>query len=88
METLIEMLVTVYNSLNYLTFSNFYAGITRNEIVSNSIIMLLAGYENSNNLLTFLSYNLATHKDCQDRLRREIQEAMASHNVSGSVISS
>jgi len=55
-------------------------GITRKEIVANSIIFIIAGFENSKMLLTFLCYNLATSPECQNRLRKEIQDGIAAHD--------
>uniref|UniRef100_A0A8W8NWF2 Thromboxane-A synthase n=1 Tax=Magallana gigas TaxID=29159 RepID=A0A8W8NWF2_MAGGI len=38
------------------------------EIVGNSILFLLVGYDNTSNALAFTAYNLATHPDCQEKL--------------------
>ena len=65
-----------------ISHTHIRAGLSRKEIVANSIIFVIAGFENSKMLLTFLCYNLAMHKDCQDRLRKEIQDGIAAHEVS------
>ena len=49
------------------------------EIVAQSIIFLLAGYETSSNTLSFLLYHLALNPDVQDKLRTEIKEAVESN---------
>ena len=49
------------------------------EIVAQSIIFLLAGYETSSNTLSFTLYYLALNPDVQDKLRTEIKEAMESN---------
>ncbi|KAL9967757.1 hypothetical protein ACROYT_G026049 [Oculina patagonica] len=57
-------------------------GVSRlsdDEIVHQSIIFLLAGYETSSNTLSFTVYYLALNPDVQDKLRTEIKEAMESN---------
>ena len=49
------------------------------EIVAQSIIFLLAGYETSSNTLSFILYHLALNPDVQDKLRTEIKEAVESN---------
>ncbi|XP_078377061.1 cytochrome P450 3A24-like [Oculina patagonica] len=46
------------------------------EIVAQSMVFLLAGYETSSNTLAFTLYHLAVNPDVQDKLRTEIKEAM------------
>ena len=46
------------------------------EIIAQSIVFLLAGYETSSNTLSFTLYHLAVNPDVQDKLRKEIIEAM------------
>lgn len=50
-------------------------GLTRVEVVGNAMLMIIAGYENTANTMTFLAYNLACHPDVQARLQKEIDEA-------------
>ena len=42
------------------------------EIIAQSIVFLLAGYETSSNTLSFTLYHLAVNPDVQDKLRKEI----------------
>jgi len=49
------------------------------EIVAQAILFLLAGYETSSNTLSFTLYYLAVNPDVQDKLRKEITEAMESN---------
>ena len=49
------------------------------EIVAQSMIFLLAGYETSSNTLAFTLYHLAVNPDVQDKLRTEIKEAIESN---------
>nr|XP_034315680.1 cytochrome P450 3A21-like isoform X1 [Crassostrea gigas] len=42
--------------------------LTMDEIVGNSILFLLVGYDTTSNALAFTAYNLATHPDCQEKL--------------------
>ena len=57
-------------------------GVSRlsdDEIVAQSIFFLLAGYETSSNTLSFTLYCLALNPDVQDKLRKEIKEAIESN---------
>ncbi|KAJ7375374.1 Thromboxane-A synthase [Desmophyllum pertusum] len=57
-------------------------GVSRladDEIVAQSVIFLLAGYETSSNTLAFTLYYLAVNPDVQDKLRTEIKEALESN---------
>uniref|UniRef100_A0A8W8NXU4 Uncharacterized protein n=1 Tax=Magallana gigas TaxID=29159 RepID=A0A8W8NXU4_MAGGI len=46
--------------------------LTMDEIVGNSILFLLVGYDTTSNALAFTAYNLATHPECQEKLIEEI----------------
>nr|DBA26469.1 TPA: hypothetical protein GDO54_010723 [Pyxicephalus adspersus] len=46
--------------------------LTDSEIMAQSIVFLLAGYETTSSTLSFLFYNLATHPDVQQKLQEEI----------------
>nr|CAB3235860.1 cytochrome P450 CYP3-like member 3 [Phallusia mammillata] len=51
-------------------------GMSRQEIVGNSLIMMLAGFETTGNAMMFLAFNLARHMDVQEKLYEEIQQAL------------
>ncbi|XP_076809898.1 cytochrome P450 3A31-like [Clavelina lepadiformis] len=51
-------------------------GLTKQEITANAILMLIAGFETTANALTYLTYNLATHKHVQEKLTEEIEETL------------
>ena len=46
--------------------------LTDDEIISVSLLFLLAGYETTSNLLSFTAYLLAMNPDKQDKLTQEI----------------
>ncbi|XP_072550855.1 thromboxane-A synthase isoform X2 [Salminus brasiliensis] len=53
--------------------------MTEDEIVGQAFLFLLAGYETSSNTLAFVSYLLAIHPDCQEKLQREVDDFYTRH---------
>lgn len=53
--------------------------MTEDEIVGQSFIFLLAGYETSSNTLAFACYLLALHPECQKKLQEEVDEFFSRH---------
>ncbi|XP_055350166.1 uncharacterized protein LOC129596817 [Paramacrobiotus metropolitanus] len=51
------------------------------ELVAQSVICFLAGYDTTASTLTFMTYCLATHPDIQERLRKEIRTVLADKDV-------
>ena len=58
--------------------------LTDEEIVTNSILFLLAGYETTANTLAYNSYLLALHSEIQEKLQTEIDGYFESKPVSQS----
>ena len=52
------------------------------EIVANSILFLLAGFETTANALSFVSYLLALNPEIQEKLQAKIDEYFESNPVS------
>ncbi|CAF1072972.1 unnamed protein product [Brachionus calyciflorus] len=50
------------------------------EIFSQSMMFLLAGYETTANTLSFIAYNLARHPEVQNKLIEEVEDVLANHN--------
>ncbi|XP_007950954.1 thromboxane-A synthase [Orycteropus afer afer] len=53
--------------------------LTMDEIVGQAFIFLIAGYEFVTNTLSFATYLLATHPDCQEKLLREVDRFFDEH---------
>ncbi|XP_069503688.1 cytochrome P450 3A24-like [Ambystoma mexicanum] len=49
-----------------------FKALTDEEIMAQSMVFILAGYETTSTALAFLAYNLATHPDVQKRMQEEI----------------
>ena len=54
------------------------AFILLQEMESQGVAFLLAGYETTSTAMAFMSYNLATHREVQEKLQREIDEHFSS----------
>lgn len=54
--------------------SEIEKGLTRTEIIGNAIIMIIAGYENTGNSMSFLAYNFAFYQEAQAKAQMEIDE--------------
>jgi thromboxane-A synthase len=52
---------------------------TVDEIVGQAFLFLIAGHEVITNTLSFITYLLATHPDCQERLLKEVDLFMGKH---------
>ncbi|CAH1276954.1 CYP3A4 [Branchiostoma lanceolatum] len=50
--------------------------LTKDDIVANSFLFFLAGYETTATAMAFTLYNLALHQDAQDKAREEINQVM------------
>ena len=46
--------------------------LTDMEVIAQSFVFLIAGYETSSNTLGLTSYHIATHPDVQEKLQQEI----------------
>ncbi|XP_056334414.1 thromboxane-A synthase [Danio aesculapii] len=55
--------------------------MTEDEIVGQSFIFLVAGYETSSNTLAFACYLLAVHPECQKKLQEEVDEFFSRHET-------
>nr|AAH59313.1 MGC68990 protein [Xenopus laevis] len=53
--------------------------LNEEEILGQAFIFLIAGYETTCSLLSFASYLLATHPECQKKLLREVDEFGREH---------
>jgi len=54
--------------------------LTEPQVVAQSVLFLIAGFETSSTLLTFLCYELAINQDIQTNLREEICVVLKRYN--------
>lgn len=50
-----------------------------NEMIAQSYVFFIAGFETSATTMTFALFELATHPEIQERVRKEINEVLAKH---------
>ncbi|MEE6477937.1 hypothetical protein FKM82_011677 [Ascaphus truei] len=55
--------------------------LNEEEILGQAFLFLFAGYETTSSLLSFATYLLATHPECQEKLLREVDEFTQRHGV-------
>ncbi|XP_061494816.1 thromboxane-A synthase isoform X2 [Rhineura floridana] len=55
--------------------------LSDDEIAGQAFLFLIAGYETTNSTLSFATYLLATHPQCQEKLLREVDEFFSKHGV-------
>ncbi|XP_077563592.1 cytochrome P450 3A24-like [Haemaphysalis longicornis] len=53
--------------------------LTEDEAMAQCILFFLAGLDTTSTTLTFATYLLAVHPDAQERLRREVDDCIATH---------
>ncbi|CAH1168644.1 unnamed protein product [Phyllotreta striolata] len=69
-EDLLQLLIDLNNS----------GTIASNDIIAETFNFFVAGYETSSTISTYLLYELAKHKDIQDKVRNEISRVLKNHN--------
>ncbi|XP_002730610.1 cytochrome P450 3A24-like [Saccoglossus kowalevskii] len=52
-------------------------GFTKDEMLAQSLLFFLAGYETTSTLMSFVSYSLATNPEVQNKLHSEIDDIMS-----------
>lgn len=55
--------------------------LTNKEILSQSVLFLLAGYETTATTLEFITYNLAMNPDVQEKLIHEVDAVLENHVI-------
>ena len=57
-------------------------GLEKGEIIADSVVFILAGYETTSTALTFATFLLAANHEVQERLANEIHEYFEENPVS------
>ena len=60
----------------------YFSGMNDEEVLINSIIFMIAGYETTAVTLCWLAYELALNPEVQDKLIAEIDEKVGKVNIS------
>ncbi|XP_078001010.1 cytochrome P450 3A29-like [Glandiceps talaboti] len=60
---------------------DIHKGFTNEEMLAQSLLFFLAGYETTSTLMSFAAYCLATNHDIQVKLQAEIDEVMANYDT-------
>ncbi|XP_070556766.1 cytochrome P450 3A8-like [Ptychodera flava] len=59
---------------------DFHKGFTNDELLAQSMIFFVAGYETTSTMMGFLAYSMAINPDVQDKLCAEIDDVMANYD--------
>ncbi|XP_002731619.1 cytochrome P450 3A24-like [Saccoglossus kowalevskii] len=62
---------------------NLSKGLSEDEMLAQSIVFFIAGYETTNATMSFVCYNLATNPETQEKLQKEIDEVMCNYDDVG-----
>ncbi|KAJ8936054.1 hypothetical protein NQ318_004955 [Aromia moschata] len=54
--------------------------LTMNELMAQSFVFFVAGFESSSTTMTFALFELATHSNIQEKVRKEIKSVLAKHD--------
>ncbi|XP_044272375.1 cytochrome P450 9e2-like [Tribolium madens] len=84
---LIHLLMEAKNhakkSTGYQESNKMKTEITDQDIATQALIFFFGGFDTVASLMSFMSYELATNPDCQEKLRQEVDEVM--QNCDGKV---
>ena len=56
--------------------SDIITALTKEEVMGQSLLLLIAGFETTSSTICFLLYHLACNPACQEKARREVDEIL------------
>lgn len=54
--------------------------LSKDEVIANSVVFLVGGYETTSNLISYVAYEMAMHPQCQSKLQSELDDALATED--------
>lgn len=77
----LSLFIKYKSNFNYIDRGILFVALTEEEIVSNSMLFFLVGYETTATTVAWMLYNLALYPDVQEKLYDEVKRTLEKHKV-------